>query len=87
MVSGSLWLLGSAQRRLTSRGPVAHAAGRAAFAAYILQGPVLLGLAVAARPLPVPALVKATIVGAVGVTASFTLAWFLVSRTRLGRIL
>ena len=87
VVAGSLWLLGTAQRRLTSRRPVAHAAARAAFAAYILQGPVLLGLAVAARPLPVPVLVKATIVGAVGVTASFTLAWFLVSRTRLGRIL
>ena len=87
VVAGSLWLLGSAQRRLTTRRPVARAAGRAAFAAYILQGPVLLGLAVAARPLAVPALAKATTVGGVGVAASFVLAWLLVSRTRLGRIL
>jgi hypothetical protein len=87
VVTGSLWLLGTAQRRLTARGPVARATGRAAFAAYILQGPVLLGLAIVARPLPAPALAKAVAVGGVGVVMSFALAWLLVSRTSLGRIL
>jgi hypothetical protein len=87
VVNGSLWLLGIAQRRFHTRGPVAAAAQRSAFAAYIAQGPVLLGLAVALRPLPVPALAKAVVVGAIGVVASFSLGWVLVSRTRLGRIL
>lgn len=87
VVNGSLWLLGTAHRRFRTRGPVAAAAERAAFAAYIAQGPVLLGLAVALRPLPVPALMKAVIVGGVGVVASFALGWLLVCHTRLGRIL
>jgi len=87
VVNGSLWLLGTAQRRLGTRRPVAASAERAAFAAYIVQGPVLLGLAVALRAMPVPALVKAVTVGGVGVVASFSLGWLLVSRTWLGRIL
>jgi hypothetical protein len=87
VVNGSLWLLGTAQRRFGTRSLVTAVAERAAFAAYIVQGPVLLGLAVALRPLPVPALMKAATVGAVGVAASFSLGWLLVSRTRLSRIL
>jgi hypothetical protein len=87
VVNGSLWLLGTAQRRFRTHGRVAAVVERSAFAAYIVQGPVLLGLAVALRPLPVPALVKAVTVGGVGVGASFALGWLLVSHTPLGRIL
>jgi hypothetical protein len=39
------------------------------------------------RPLAVPAEVKAPVVGALGVLGSFGAAWWLVSRTPLGRIL
>lgn len=87
VVNGSLWLLGTAQRRGGTRGPVAAAAARAAFAAYVLQGPVLLGLAVALRPLSASALVKAVTVAGVGVVASFSLGWLLVRHTPLGRVL
>jgi hypothetical protein len=40
----------------------------------------LIALAIALRPLPLPAEVKALIVAAGGVTGSFALAWLLVSR-------
>jgi hypothetical protein len=48
---------------------------------------VLIGLALALRPVDVPAEIKAVTVAGVGVAASFALAWLLVARTRLGRIL
>ena len=77
----------AAQHRFTARGPVAAAAARAAFAADVFQGPVLLALAVAARPLPVTALVKATAVGGIGVVALFALGRLFVGWTRAGRLL
>jgi hypothetical protein len=48
---------------------------------------VLIGLALAMRPIDVPAEVKALVVAGVGVVVSFTLAWPLVTRTPLRRIL
>jgi hypothetical protein len=55
--------------------------------AFVVQGPVLIALALVLRPLALPAEVKALAVAAAGVGASFALAWLLVTRTRLGRIL
>ena len=76
-----VWLLAEAQRHLDRRlrwvGP---AASRSAYAAFILQGLFLIGLAVALRPVPVPAEVKAVLVAAGSVAGSFGLAWLLVSR-------
>jgi hypothetical protein len=60
---------------------------RSAYGAFILQGPVLIGVALALRPVDVPAEVKALAVACAGVAVSFAVAWLLVSRTRLGRIL
>jgi hypothetical protein len=51
------------------------------------QGVVLIGLALAQRPIDLPAEIKALAVAFAGVAASFGLAWLLVTRTRLGRIL
>jgi hypothetical protein len=48
--------------------------------AFLLQAPVLIGLAVVLRPVPLPAEVRALIVGAAGVAGSFALAWLLISR-------
>jgi hypothetical protein len=48
---------------------------------------VLIGLMIALRPLGVPAEIKALAVAGLGVAGSFGLAWLLVTRTRLGRIL
>jgi hypothetical protein len=46
----------------------------------MVQGIVLIGLAVAVRPIPVVAEVKALVVAGGGVAASFALAWLLISR-------
>jgi len=86
VVFGSLWLLGFAQRRLRGRHPVWHRLRRSSFAAFILQGPVLILLSVALRPVAVPAEAKALVVIVGGLAGCFTLGWLLVTRTRLGRI-
>jgi hypothetical protein len=86
-VSASLWLLGLAQRHVGRRGRLAHALARSAYGAFLVQGPVLIGLALALRPMAVPAEIKALAVAAAGVAGSFTLAWLVVTQTRLGRIL
>lgn len=85
VVTTSVWLLGVAQRRLTPTTPRSARWTRAAFAAFVLQGPVLMLLAVTARPLPLPAEVKAPLVGVAGVIGCFWLGDLLVTRTRLGR--
>jgi Acyltransferase family len=84
-VAASVWVLGTAQRRLARPGP--RAVARSAYGAFILQGPVLIGIALALRPVEVPAEVKALAVACAGVALSFAVAWLLVSRTRLGRML
>ena len=87
-VFGSVWLLEVVQRRLDRRvrwGPVLS---RSAYGAFILQTPVLIGLAVALRPVGLPAEVKALVLAATGVATCFALAWWLVSRVRvLARVL
>ena len=60
---------------------------RSAYGAFLLQGVVLIALMIALRPVGVPAEVKALAVAGLGVAGSFALAWFLVTRTRLGRII
>lgn len=80
MVFGSVWLLGAAQRRLARPIRGGQVLGRSAYGAFLLQGFVLIGLAVALRPLAAPAEVKAFLVAAGGVAGSFALAWLLVSR-------
>jgi hypothetical protein len=87
-VGASVWLLGLAQRRLDRRpGPLGRALQRSAYAAFLLQGVVLIALMIAMRPVGVPAEIKALTVACLGVAGSFGLAWVLVSRTRLGRII
>jgi hypothetical protein len=63
------------------------ASARAAYAAFMLQVPVLLSLEIAARPIPWPPLVKAVLGATLAVAASFGLGWQLVKRTRLGKII
>jgi hypothetical protein len=87
VVAGSLGVLAFAQRVLVRRGRFASACTRAAYAAFVLQGPVLLALATAARPLALGAEVKAPLVGAAAVALSFGIGSLLVERTRLGRLL
>ena len=85
-VGTCVWLLGTAQRHLgRAPGRRGRALARSAFAAFILQGPVLVGLMLALRSIGLPAELKALVVAAAGVTVSFALAWLLVSRTPIGR--
>lgn len=86
-VGTSLWLVGVAAAHDHPPGWVARRAARAAYGAYVLQAPVLVGLAVALRPLPAPAEVKAPLLAALAVTASFALAHLVVTRTPVGRVL
>jgi hypothetical protein len=70
VVAGSVWLVGLAERRLPAAGPHAAAWARAAFVAFVVQGPVLMATASALRPLDVPAEVKAPIVLTAGIALS-----------------
>ncbi|WP_350275841.1 acyltransferase [Kribbella sp. HUAS MG21] len=79
-VFGSVWLLSAAQRRLNMRYGWGPALSRSAYGAFMLQAIFLLALALALRPLALPAEVKAPIVALGGVIASFAAAWFLIRK-------
>jgi acyltransferase-like protein len=91
-VGACVWLLGAAQRHL-NRPPgararaLARALARAAFAAFVVQGPIIIGFQIALRPLGLPAEINALTVACAAVAGSFALAWVLVSHTPVGRIL
>jgi glucan biosynthesis protein C len=80
VVFGPVWLLDLARRRLERRLPWGEQLGRSAYGAFMLQTVFLLGLAVALRPVAVPAEVKALVVALGAVAGSFGAAWLLVSR-------
>jgi fucose 4-O-acetylase-like acetyltransferase len=84
-----VWLLAEAQRHLDRPLPwVPPAVSRSAYGAFLLQGLVLIGLAVALRPVPAPAELKALVVAAGSVAGSFGVAWLLVSRVpRMAKVL
>ena len=87
-VFGSVWLLSVAQRRLDRQLPHGRELARCSYGAFIVQDVPVLGLAMALRPVPLPAEVKALVVMVASVVASFALAWLLVTRVRpLARIL
>ena len=54
---------------------------RSAYAAFVLQAPVLLTLAIVARSASIPALPKGVLVGTLAVVFSFGLGWSIMSRT------
>ncbi|MEV4703293.1 acyltransferase [Actinoplanes sp. NPDC049316] len=82
-VFGPVWMLGAAQRHLGVplrwAGP---AVARSSYGAFMVQTPVLIGLAAALRVVALPAEAKAVLVAAGAVVASFWLAWLLISRVR-----
>ncbi|NGY59881.1 acyltransferase [Lentzea sp. NEAU-D13] len=80
VVAGSVWLIGLAQRRLNTQGPFTEGLARSAYVAFIVQGPILLSLATALRPLELPAEVKAPLVGAGAIALSFAIGWVVTSR-------
>lgn len=87
-IFGSVWLLAVAKRRLDRSLPWGAALARSAYAAFLVQGLVLLGTAVVLRPVQLPAEAKAVVVAVCGVVGSFALGWVLVTRVRgLTRVL
>lgn len=80
VVFGPVWLLDLARRRLEVHLPWGDQLGRSAYGAFMLQAVFLLGLAVALRPVPVAAEVKALLVAVGAVTASFGAAWLLIDK-------
>ena len=57
---------------------------RSAYAAFVLQAPVLLTLAIVARSISIPALPKGVLVGTLGVVVAFGLGWLIMSRASVG---
>ena len=82
VVAGSVWLLALAQRWFTHRATASTRWSRGAYAAYLLQAPVLISLEIAARSLPWPAVIKAVMIAGLAVLGSFGLGWFVTERTR-----
>ncbi|GAB3262883.1 acyltransferase family protein [Nocardioides dilutus] len=79
-LTGSIWLLGVAQRRLDRRFRGDRVLNRAAYGAFMLQTVFLLGIAVLIRPLELPAEVKAVVVAIAAVASSFAAAHLLIHR-------
>lgn len=79
-IFGSVWLLSAAQHRLDRRYRWGPWLSRSAYGAFMLQTLFLLGIAIALRPLGLPAEVKALVVALGGVVCSYATAWFLISR-------
>ncbi|MXM64696.1 acyltransferase family protein [Streptomyces sp. HUCO-GS316] len=80
VVFGSVWLLGVVQRHLDR--PlrwIGLVTSRSAYGAFIVQELVLIGLAVALRPVALPAEVKVLVLASGGIAGSFALAWLLIS--------
>jgi len=60
---------------------------RSSYLAFMLQGPVLVALALVLRPLALSGDVKALLVATLGIVGSFALGWLLIQRTALRRVL
>ena len=86
VVFGAVWALGLAQL-FGDRYHRTRWWSRNAYAAFIIQTPVLLAAAVALRPLGAPAEVKALLVAGIGVAMSFGLASLLRRLRPLARFL
>lgn len=86
-VAASVWVLAFAQRHWDHAGRTARSLARAAYAAFVIQGLVLLPAAMALRPFDMPVELKAVLVAASGIVGSFTFGSLLVMRTPLGRIM
>lgn len=80
-VFGPVWMLGITQRHLNRPFRWARpAVARSAYGAFMLQGLMLVGIAVVLRPLPLPAEVKALMLATGAVAGSFALAWLVIHR-------
>ena len=86
-VCGSMWLLGFFRRKVNSMLPMGKQLIRSYYAAYVIQAPIVMGLALAMRSVSVSTEVKFLIVAPAGIAASFTIAYYFVKLPGVNRIL
>jgi glucans biosynthesis protein C len=86
-VVGPFWLLGYFRRDVGSMFPMGRQLIRSYYGAYVIQAPVVMGLALALRGLAMPTELKFLLVAPLGIVASFTLAYYFVRLPGVNRIL
>jgi len=86
-VAGSFWLLGFFRRHVNSMFPLGRQLIRSYYAAYVIQAPVVMGLALVLRGLSIPTELKFLLVAPLGIAASFTLAYYFVQLPGVSKIL
>lgn len=85
-VALSVWLLGDFQRHHDQTGPLRRALGRAAFGAYVVQVPVVVGIAMAMGSVGLPPEAKFLVVAPLCVAACFGLSWLLTRLPGINRV-
>ncbi|HLJ66727.1 MAG TPA: acyltransferase [Chloroflexota bacterium] len=83
-VAGSLWFLELFRRYSSHQGPLGRQIARSAFGAYILQAPVLTGLAVLLEPLRLSVEIRFLLLAPATLFVCFAVAWLLVVRLHVG---
>lgn len=86
-VVAPFWLLGWFRRQVNSLFPLGKQLIRSYYGAYVIQAPVVMGLALALRGLAIPTELKFLVVAPLGIVASFTLAYYFVQLPGVNRIL
>lgn len=87
-VSASLWTLEYFRRRHNRQERTGQELTRGAYGAFVLQTPILVGVALALRPCGLPPEAKMLLVAVAGLTLSYGISWLAVTRlTLIGRVL
>jgi len=86
-VSACVWLIAAFRRRFDRRGSLARRLGDAAYGAFLLHPPVIVGFAVAVHPLAIASGLKLAIVLVAGISASFGLASAVTRLRPLARVI
>ncbi len=86
-VAGSMWLLGFFRRRVNTIVPLGRYLIRSYYGAYVVQAPVVMGLALALRWAYIPTELKFLVVAPLGIVASFVIAYYLVQLPGVRRVL
>jgi Acyltransferase family len=86
-VTGSMWLLGFFRRHVNSMFPMGKLLIRSYYGAYVIQAPVVMGLALAVRGITIPTEPKFLVVAPLGIAASYVLAYYFVQLPGVNKIL
>ncbi len=86
-VGFAVWVLDRFQRRHAGTRALGRFFGRAAYGAYILQAPVLVGLALSMQRLALAPEIKFLVVAPLGVALAFGAAWLLSRAPGAGKVI